>query len=296
ADGSAPPQPTAPVSERPTPQPAGESRRPAAVPRSAPSTTSRWSRKRWVGLGVVVALVLGLVGLGGSEWYLRHQVTSCLANAFGSLTGAPTTVHLSGRPMLLQAMSKEIPFVHVDASGGDANGSLKLKVEDIRSSGDKSTIDKIDGSGTVPYDQIVRSAQGGGGGMLNTPQGAPGQIEQVRGNGDGTFDVTATVTAVIIPVPATVTIRPSVRDGKAHFEVVKASALMIGIPPEFAQGVVDDVTTATLGPALSKLRLTKLEATGDGIAFAVDGQNITVDENLIRPRGDCSDVTTAVSG
>nr|WP_283242180.1 LmeA family phospholipid-binding protein [Gordonia araii] len=238
--------------------------------------------------------------MGGSELYLRHQVTSCLSKAFASITGAPTKVSLSGKPMLLQAWSKEIPFVQVNSTGdGDSEGELDLRVEDIRSTGEASTIGKITGTGYVPFDQVVKSAQEGGG-MLGSPPGGaggaggPGQIERISGNADGTFDVATTVTAVIIPVPVTVTLRPGVRDGKAYFEVVRADVVGFGIPPDFAQNIVDEVTTATFGSTMRNLSLSKLGMRGSGgIEFAVNGSDITVDENLVRPRTDCAEVTTA---
>ncbi|MFT3899007.1 MAG: LmeA family phospholipid-binding protein [Gordonia sp. (in: high G+C Gram-positive bacteria)] len=296
---------TAQIPPQPTRQmPAGY--HPGSVTKTAPRAATGGGRgpkkkrnlKAWVAFGAAAVVLLAGIGVVGGEFYTRNKVTSCLSKAFGSLTGSPTTVRLDSKPVLLQAWNKQIPFVQVDSSGGDTDGKLNLRVDDIRSSGNTSTIRKIEGSGVVPYEQILQSTRDGGG-MLNTPQGgadAPGQIEKITSNGDGTFDVTATVTAMIIPIPATVTVKPSVRDGKPHFEVKEATALVVKLPPEWAQGIVDDITASTLGPTLRNLTLTKLTAESNGIAFAVSGDNISVDENLVRPRGDCSNITTAVSG
>ncbi|GED96752.1 LmeA family phospholipid-binding protein [Gordonia crocea] len=272
-------------------------RTPGKVTKSAPAKKKQ-SRKtgRWIGIGLVAALVVALVGLGGTELYLRHQVGSCLSKAFGSLTGAPTEVSMSARPVLWQALTKKIPFVEVNSKGGDAEGKMHLRVENITGSGDKSTIGSIKGDGHIPFSQVAQTYR-----SHSTPNpnsiggtGATGQLESIRGNGDGTFDVTSTVTVVILPLPATVTLRPSVRDGKAHFEVVRANVVAVGIPPEFAQTVVDETSEAMLGSMLKGLTLSKLEVRGDGVDFAVSGTDVAVDENLIRPRSDCQDVTTAL--
>ena len=76
--------------------------------------------------------------------------------------------------------------------------------------------------------------------------------------------------------------------------VVRADVVGFGIPPDFAQNIVDEVTTATFGSTMRNLSLSKLGMRGSGgIEFAVNGSDITVDENLVRPRTDCAEVTTA---
>lgn len=298
-DGPVPDPGTRPPAAGSAARPDGATSGPNRINRSAPAEAAR-NTKRWVGIGLVVLLLAVVAGLGGTELYLRHQVTSCLSKAFGSLTGAPTTVSLSGRPMLWQAMTKEIPFVEVNSTdgAGAGDGRLHLRVDRITGSGSQSTIGAITGNGYVPFSQVTASSRGQGGMNLDpngTGQfGGAGQVESIRSNNDGTFDVTATVTAVIIPLPVTVTLRPHIRDGKAQFEVVRASMMAFGIPPDFAQTIVDETTDAMFGSMLKNLTLSKLEVRGEGVEFAVSGANVTVDENLVRPRGNCDDVTTAL--
>ena len=49
----------------------------------------------------------------------------------------------------------------------------------------------------------------------DVPDGAASQLQSIKSNGDGTFDVTVTVQAVIIPLPVTVTLRPTIQDSQA---------------------------------------------------------------------------------
>ncbi|QKT06195.1 DUF2993 domain-containing protein [Gordonia sp. X0973] len=286
-----------------TPEPATEPLRPA-VTKSAPrkSAGTKRNRKRWIGAGIVAALVVALVGLGAGELYLRHEVKACMAKAFGSLTGEKTDVSLSAKPMLLQALTKKIPFVEVNSSGS-GDGRLHLRVDDIAAAGNQSTISKVDGDGIMPFTQLLATARAGNGfgaGQSDDPSADPlgqlagnAQLESIRSNGDGSFDVTATVQAVIIPLPVTVTLKPDVANGKPHLTVVKANMLAFGIPPNFAQTVVDNLTQAISGPMLKGMTLTKFEVQGEGLAFALHGQNVTVDENLARPRSNCGDFTVA---
>ncbi len=267
---------------------------------SAPGKSLRFSKK-WAAIGLTGALAVTGLGLGGAEYYLRHQVTSCISKAFGSLTGAPTSVSISGKPMLWQVLTKEIPFVEVNSSGaGPDEGSLHLRVDHIAGSGQRSTISAINGNGYIPFDRVVAAARSGASasGQKTVPNGldqmgSSGQIESIRSNNDGTFDVNATVTAIILPLPVAVTLRPQIKDGKAHFEVVRASMLSFGIPPDFAQTVVDTTTTAMFGSTLKDVSLSKLAVRGEGVEFAIHGSDIAVDENFVRPSSDCSGAVTA---
>lgn len=304
---AAPVEPPWPAAEPPTPDPGTEpitaaseaavagGPAPVAPGKVAKSAPSKRNTKKWVGLGLVGALLLVIAGLGGTEFYLRHEVKQCISKAFGSLTGETATVALSSKPMLLQVLAKEIPFVEVNSSGS-GEGRLHLRVDDITSSGNQSTIGKIDGNGVMPFAQILATARAAGpvsGGNDPTSQvGAASQLQSIKSNGDGTFDVTVTVQAVIIPLPVTVTLRPTLQDGKPHLEVVQASMLVFGIPPDLAQNVVNDLTNAMFSEGLRDMKMSKFEVEGEGIAFALSGENITADENFVRPQGNCGELVT----
>lgn len=300
---AAPVEPPWPADEPPTPDPGTEpitaaseaASQPAQPGKVAKSAPSRRNTKKWVGVGLVGALLLVVAGLGGTELYLRHEVKACIAKAFGSLTGETATVQLSSKPMLLQVLAKEIPFVEVNSSGS-GEGRLHLRVDDIAASGNQSTIGKIDGNGVMPFSQILATARAAGpvsgGNDPMSQMGAASQLQSIKSNGDGTFDVTVTVQAVIIPLPVTVTLRPTIQDGKPHLEVVQASMLVFGIPPDLAQNVVNDLTNAMFSEGLRDMKMTKFEVQGEGIAFALAGTNITADENFVRPQGNCGELVT----
>lgn len=127
-----------------TPPPAGHG---GGVVASSPSRRNRGKILAWTSATLALVLVIGLVG---SELFFRNRAQSCMEKAFSDLTGSPTNVALSKKPVLLQAMSNEFPYVQVDTKNESGTGmTLHARAEGIQRSGDDTTIRSLDGTGSV---------------------------------------------------------------------------------------------------------------------------------------------------
>ena len=111
-----------------------------------------------------------------------------------------------------------------------------------------------------------------------TPRIANRLLRRVRDyaevRGDGTITVDSGVQVTFLKIPVSATIKPVVDGGKVHFEVEKASALMFGIPSDFAQQIVDQVSSSLFGPFFNEVNIKELKVTDQGVDFAVDGSDV----------------------
>lgn len=258
------------------PIPSGPPTPPPSGPVMSSPMKSSGGRKRGRGrtIGLVVAAVVLLVVIAGvgSELYIRNKVTSCLQTSFDNLTGTQTDVSVSRRPMLLSMMDGDVPWVQVDTSSGDSNNiRLHARAEGISTDG--GTVQKLEGNGFLPYERIKSLTQGGEGNGQQTGS----TIEEITADPSaGTLKISTTFTVAIIPVPATVTLKPIVKDGAVTFEVKEATALVFGLPNDFAQPVVDQVTTAMFGPLFKQIKVSKLDVAKDGVDFAFAGTDVNL--------------------
>ncbi|GAB05054.1 DUF2993 domain-containing protein [Gordonia amarae] len=264
-----------------TPPPTGR----GGVVASSPSRRNRGKILAWTAAVLVLVLVIGLVG---SELYFRNKAQNCMEQAFGDLTGSPTSVALSKKPVLLQAMSNEFPYVQVDTKNEAGTGmKLHARAEGIKRSGDDTTIRALDGTGFVPFDRVTelgeqaqsQNQNQSGGGLIDA-----GKITKVSGNAaDGTVSIDASVTALFVSIPVSTVIKPVVKNGKPKFEVQKASAFVFGVPADFAQQIVDQVSTTMFGTFFDEVTIDNLKVTDSGVDFTVSGSDVKLiaDNNTV---------------
>lgn len=263
-------------------------------PSDEPVRTSPVRRRRTakiIGITAAALVLVLVIGAVASELILRKRVTDCLGQQFSSLTGVPTSVSLSKKPMLLQATGSEIPWVQVDTTDGSGGTRLHIRADRIDAEGDKTTVGSLDGSGYIPFSHVVdlgkqeMSGNGGSGtsGGGGTDQNGAGgivqgaSIESITGNAtDGTVDVSTSFNLGFIPVPVSATIKPTTENGHIRFEVVKASAFIFGIPSDYAQQIVDGVSKTMFGPFFDQVNVKNLKVTNDGVDFAVDGKDLAL--------------------
>ena len=238
------------------------------VTKSAPAA-NKHGRRRTIGL-IAAALVLLLVIAGvGSELYMRSKVTDCISNAFGSLTGASTDVSVSRKPMLLSVFGSEVPWVQVDTSDGDA-ADMRLHARAEGISTDGGTVRSLKGSGYLPYKRITELSN-------ESQQGGSATIKSISADANaGTIKLETEVPIAILSIPATVTLKPTVSNGTVRFEVKDATALMFGLPSDFAQPIVDQVTNSMFGPLFKQIKVSDLKVTGSGIDFAFAGSDVNL--------------------
>ncbi|WP_431816130.1 LmeA family phospholipid-binding protein [Gordonia jacobaea] len=270
-----------------------------ADPADEPVLTSPVRRRRTakiIGITAAALVLVLVIGAVASELILRKRVTDCLEQQFSSLTGVPTSVSLSKKPMLLQATGSEIPWVQVDTANDSGATRLHIRADRIDADGDKTTVGSLDGNGYVPFSRVVElGKQETGGNGTGTGTGGTGtngtgtdqsgaggivagaNIESITGNeADGTVDVSTSFNLGFIPIPVSATIKPTTENGHIKFEVVKANAFVFGIPSDYAQQIVDGVSKSMFGPFFDQVNVKNLKVTNDGVDFAVDGDNLTL--------------------
>ncbi|MCF8588563.1 LmeA family phospholipid-binding protein [Gordonia liuliyuniae] len=245
------------------------------VTRSAPAA-GKHGRRRTYGL-VAVAVVLLLVIAGvGTELYMRNKVTSCIENAFGDLTGASTEVSVSRKPMLLSVFGSSVPWVQVDTSDGEPTDMrLHARAEGISTDG--GTVDHLDGTGYLPYKRITELSNDSG------TQGGAKITDIAADDKAGTIKISTEVPIAIISVPATVTLKPKLTNGAVDFQVTDATALMFGLPSDFAQPIVDQVTDSMFGPLFKQIKVDEFTVTKTGINFSFAGDDVNMKEAAESP-------------
>lgn len=241
---------------------------------------------------LVLVLVLVIAGVG-SELYLRNATKDCLEQSFSDVTGSSASVSLSKKPMLLQAATKEVPYVQIDTSGDDGSAiSLHGRADNIKGISDGSTIGRLAATGSVPFARIVELSKQTSqqstdtAGQQSTGLGGLfGDFTLDSLSGDpstGTITVNAGVSvAGLISIPVSTEIKPVTTGGKIDFQVVKASALVFGIPSNFAQTLVDGVSKSLFPPLFDELSIDKLAVTSTGVDFAVTGTDVPLDQNTL---------------
>ncbi|AFR47334.1 hypothetical protein [Gordonia sp. KTR9] len=253
---------------------------------SGPVLTSprkKRSTGKIVAFSLVGVLLLVVIGAVGSELYLRNKVTDCLEESFSGLTGVPTEVSLSRKPIILQG-SGDIPFVQVDTDDSAGGVRLHMRADGISGTENSTDIRSLNGTGFIPYERIVELSKeqaAGAGQSTGTGTGGVGAVEQITGNAaDGTFEVQAAFPVMVFQVPVSATIKPVLNDGRVDFEVVKASALVFGIPPDFAQQIVDQITTSSLGPFFDEVQVDSLKVTDTGLEFGISGSDVQLTSEM----------------
>jgi hypothetical protein len=278
---------------------------PPGVPPTGPGggdggvTPQRPKRRRGLIVGMVaLSLVLLLVILGvGSELYLRDKSKDCLEQSFGELTGAPTSVSFSKKPMVMQWLSDEIPYVQVDTSDeGDSAMKLHARADGIRSGDSEATIGELRGDGYVPFSRIMElsqqsqdsptqpttpdpGAESGLGGLLASMGGGL-QVDKVTGNAAaGTITIGGNFQLLMFSLPAEAELKPITKDGKLTFEVVDASAASFGIPTSWAQMLVDQVSAGLFPPMFDDVSFDQLRVTDRGVEFAFSGTDVALPQS-----------------
>ncbi|MCK0438676.1 DUF2993 domain-containing protein [Gordonia alkaliphila] len=230
------------------------------------------SRGRTIGL-VATALVLLVIIAGVStELYVRNRVTGCLEDAFGNLTGTSTSVSVPRGPMLAAWFTGSVAWVQIDTNDSSSGTAMRLHARADDVARDGRSVKSLRGSAFIPYDRVQEMAADNGSGQ----QTSGAEIQSVTGNADGTMTIDASYPVAFFSVPATVVIRPTQVDGKVEFRVEETTAFGIGLPNDFAQEMVDQVTDAMLGPLFAEISVDDLKVSDRGIEVTFSGQDVNL--------------------
>ena len=240
----------------------------APVARSAPAGDKKRRRRTYSLVALALVLVVIIAGVG-TELYMRNKVTGCIENAFGDLTGASTDVSVSRKPMLLSVFGSDVPWVQVDTSDGDA-ADMRLHARAEGISTDGGTVQHLEGNGILPYNRITELSNS------SETQGSAKITGITADEQAGTIKVSTEVPIAIISVPATVTLKPKLTDGAVSFQVTDATALMFGLPSDFAQPIVDQVTQSMFGPLFKQIKVDKFTVGKTGVDFSFTGDDVNM--------------------
>ncbi|WLP89342.1 LmeA family phospholipid-binding protein [Gordonia sp. NB41Y] len=278
---------TLPPQEPPTQPPAD------GVVTSAPG---RGGKGKFIALGAVGVVLLVVIALVGSELFFRSRITNCLQDQLGEITGQPVSVSLSKKPVLVQVISKNLPYVQIDTddSGGSSAIRLHVRADGVTQSGDAVKIDSVKGTGFVSFQRIVDLSKDGqfglggqGSGQTGGTTGGTGgenflantQITSLVGNpADGTIKVDAAAQLGFIPIPVSLTLKPVLDQGKVTFTAVEASAFIFGIPADYAQQFVDGFGDTLFGELTDDITVQDLKVTEQGVDFSVTGSNLDLSQ------------------
>ncbi|WP_415044998.1 hypothetical protein [Gordonia sp. (in: high G+C Gram-positive bacteria)] len=126
----------------------------------------------------------------------------------------------------------------------------------------------LQGEAYVPYDRVQELTGNDSGGDIS--------IQSIEGNDDGTISITSSYRVMFLSIPASVVLKPVAEDGRVDFQVQEAKALGIGLPNDFAQQLVDQVTTAMLGPLFDEIEVQDLTANDKGMSFHFAGDDVNM--------------------
>lgn len=240
---------------------------PSGVVRTVPRPKRTW---RTAALVTAAVLLLAVIAGVGTELYIRHKVTSCLETAFSNLTGTSTSVSIPRGPMLAAWFSGDVAWVQVDTNDSADSTAMRLHARANEVARDGRTAQSLGGTAYVPYSRVQELADQGGANGAAT-------IDRITGSaGEGTVTVDSTYRVVFVSVPATVVMKPATVDGKVEFPVQEAKTFGIGLPADFAQQIVDQVTEGMFGPLFAQIKVDTLKVTDLGIEFAFSGQNVNL--------------------
>lgn len=215
-----------------------------------------------------VLLLTVIVGVG-TELFLRNRVTNCLQSAFSDLTGTSTSVSMPRSPMLFSWASGSVAWVQVDTNDSASGSAMRLHARADDVSNDGRSVESLRGTVFAPYERVqALTDSANGGGVM---------IEQITGDGaTGLLTIDSAFKLAFLAIPTTVTVKPVLTDGKVDFQVSEAKILGIGLPTDFPQQIVDQLSAGMLGPLFNEIAVQDLKVTDQGIEFAFSGENVNL--------------------
>ena len=228
---------------------------------------------------VVVVVLIVMVGAGG-ELFLRKKASGCIESLISDLTAAPTTVEFSKKPLLLQLVSKKVPYMEIDtADGNDAAMQLHARADEISIGGDGASIARLQGTGSVPYAWIVDTIRSGSSSQEQRAAGVKVAIEDFAGDEKaGTVTVHGTVTLFVVPIPFEFKLAPRLAAGNLDFQVRDASAASLNLPDAVSQTVINAVTDSVLPPFFDAGSFERFHVTDKSIDFDFTGRNMKLND------------------
>lgn len=236
------------------------------------------------GIVAAVVLLLAVVGLGGTELYLRNKTVDCLSEQFTTALGTPTTVDISGRPVLLQYLDNEVQWVSIDTDDSQAGRDgirLHGRADRVGQSADGMTLGALDAVITIPtawLQQLTKQPQTGS--PSTQQQAGAFTIDDISTLPDKESLVIKAKYPIIfgIAIDVEATIKLTVADGKLAFRVTDVSTPLspFPIPASWADDAVQQLRPKIIPPALDALTISSLKWGMSDITATVTARDTTL--------------------
>lgn len=241
-------------------------------------------RSRLTALLVVVAVAaVTVLAVGvGAEFYARHKISSCLADAIDDEVGGPVEVGFGATPILFSALSHELGRLDVGSDAMDLRSPGGTVLSGI-------ALDSRFSSITLPRDHTPGSV-GSSTATVTWPTAAMEQTAQSLPFGFAVTDVRADrstdeITVEFLEGLGAVSMRPQITGEAITLTATDVQALGFGLPPDFAQQVID-LFTGQLAEYPLGLRPRSAEVTADGLRIELRGDRAEIDPDS-RYGADC---------
>ncbi|TSD99527.1 DUF2993 domain-containing protein [Skermania sp. ID1734] len=236
---------------------------------TAPPSKPPLRRRHWVLItaGVIVAALV--VALVGGEFYARHTVKSCMSQQFRNELGTNVDIGLSPKPMLVQMLDKDVPYITVDsddsAFGPAKDMHVHARINDIQLQ------NSADSSGTIGSSSadVKWSTDGIQSTLQDQSFGA--LVSAVHSNAsDGTLEFDIGPAGL-----AKLTVHPHISDGTIAVDTVNAEILGLGIPTDLVDGIVKVMSESLQSYPLGMTPKT-FQVTDNGIEMTLAGGQYTL--------------------
>lgn len=216
---------------------------------------------------IVVALVLA--GLLGAELYARDRADSIVSKAVSCVVQDSAKVSFGLRPFLIQHFTHSYRDMVVDTAGNqirEAKGmTLHLRMDDIRlnkTAQGAGTLGALDADVTWSAEGIKQTAQS----IIPFLGGLVSGVNTDPGN--GTIELQGPL--------GTVTIIPTVSEGRLALQVAGVSGLGFTLPRETAQPALDAFTEALTANLPMGIHAERVAVTESGVTATFIARDATI--------------------
>lgn len=215
---------------------------------------------------VVLVLLLVVALAGGAEAYLRHRVTTCLAQSVSTAVGGSVDVGLSPRPLLLTLVDGTVPYLTVDSDNAAFGAPGRPQITDLRFRSRFDGLHLPGSDGSVGY--VDRSTA-----TIDWPVSSISSTVRAQSFGGLVTQVTTeqdTLRVQFLGGVGSVAVRPVVRSDRIAIETVDARVLGVGIPANVVQQLVA-LLSGKLAAFPLGLEPTSVQVNDDGLEVMLAG-------------------------
>lgn len=228
---------------------------------------SPWfTRRRLIGLVVLLAVVLGLVV---GDVFLRQYVENRIESEVGQVADGRVTADVGGWPATWQVVRDDYDRITGQVDGAVATVLAEEIVLDV-------DVVAQDVRGLAGGEVVIGSGSGRAATRWEDLSRVTGV--ELSGGDDGMLTITTQVGVLGERLPVRVTGRPVVdgRSGQLGLQDAQASLDEVDVPQDVIDGLLPRVSTYVYLPTFEGLRWTGVQVTQDGVELDFRAEEMTV--------------------